>query len=220
MDLFSTVSTFLQKGDTAMEDALVLARTSASVTVVHRRDAFRASNILAQRVMEHPKIRIRWNSTVIEIHGEVVKENDTESKSQNSEEGSELDLDEVTVKKQVSGVTLLDIATNEASRVACSAVFVAIGHSPATEFLRGLVEFDQERPGYVKTFGGSTRTSANGIFAAGDVADSVYRQAITSAGSGAAAALDAERWLSEEGLGNEVRENRCSSSIHFTRNRN
>jgi thioredoxin reductase (NADPH) len=178
-----------------MEDALVLARTSASVTIVHRRDAFRASNILAQRVIEHSKIRIIWNATVREIHGEVVSE---------IVESDDLDLDDFDVRKQVTGVTLVDTVTNQTKRLDCSAVFVAIGHSPATQFLNGLVDFDEERPGYIKTFGGSTKTSFPGIFAAGDVADSVYRQAITSAGSGAAAALDVERWLSELGLGNEV----------------
>lgn len=180
----------------------MLARTSASVTVVHRRDAFRASNILAQRVIEHPKIRIRWNSTVKEIHGEVISENAEGSAT--NHDSTDLDLDNIVVRKQVTGVTLADTITNRTSRLACSAVFVAIGHSPATQFLEGLVDFDEERPGYIKTFGGSTRTSSPGVFAAGDVADSVYRQAITSAGSGAAAALDVERWLSEQGLGNEV----------------
>ena len=188
-----------------MEDALVLARTSASVTVVHRRDVFRASNVLVRRVMEHPKIRIRWKSTVKEIHGETVALDIDNSDANVKEEDLDLDNDSKVKKMQVSGVTLVDVVTNEESFVACSAVFVAIGHSPATQFLQGLVEFDEQKPGYIKTFGGGTRTSVHGIFAAGDVADSVYRQAITSAGSGAAAALDAERWLSEEGLGNEVR---------------
>jgi thioredoxin reductase (NADPH) len=146
-------------------------------------------------VIEHSKIRIIWNATVREIHGEVVSE---------IVESDDLDLDDFDVRKQVTGVTLVDTVTNQTKRLDCSAVFVAIGHSPATQFLNGLVDFDEERPGYIKTFGGSTKTSFPGIFAAGDVADSVYRQAITSAGSGAAAALDVERWLSELGLGNEV----------------
>lgn len=173
-------------GDTAMEDALVLARTSKHVTVVHRRDSFRASKVLAERVMHHPSISIRWNTTVLEILG--------------------TDTDED--KKLVTGVVLESTASSPAdtTTLSCSAVFIAIGHTPTTGFLEGVVEFDPQHAGYVKTYDMSTKTSVPGIYAAGDVADSVYRQAITSAGSGAAAALDAERWLSEEGLGNEAAE--------------
>jgi len=173
-------------GDTAMEDALVLARTSKHVTVVHRRDSFRASNILSDRVMNHPSISIRWNTTVQEILGT------------DSDDG----------KKLVTGVVLVEKSASpgETTTISCSAVFVAIGHTPTTGFLEGVVEFDPHHAGYVKTYSMSTKTSLPGIYAAGDVADSVYRQAITSAGSGAAAALDAERWLSEEGLGNEADE--------------
>merc|ERR1711971_651007 len=98
------------------------------------------------------------------------------------------------------------MGTGEQKKIECDAVFVAIGHTPATFFLDGIVEFDPDHPGYVKTFGQSSTTSVPGIFAAGDVSDAVYRQAITSAGSGATAALDAERFLSEEGLGNEEAE--------------
>ena len=105
--------------------------------------------------------------------------------------------------KVVSGAILKDVYTGEETKMDADAVFVAIGHTPSTSFLEGLVEFDADHPGYVLTSGSSTRTSVPGIFACGDVSDSIYRQAITSAGSGAAAALDAERWLSEEGLGNE-----------------
>jgi pyruvate/2-oxoglutarate dehydrogenase complex dihydrolipoamide dehydrogenase (E3) component len=101
---------------------------------------------------------------------------------------------------------LKDVTTGETRKLDCDAVFVAIGHIPNTNFLEGVVEFDPEHTGYVKTIGQSTKTSVPGIFAAGDVSDAVYRQAITSAGSGAAAALDAERYLSEEGLGNEAAE--------------
>eukprot|EP00550_Attheya_septentrionalis_P007777 CAMPEP_0198284348 /NCGR_PEP_ID=MMETSP1449-20131203/3821_1 /TAXON_ID=420275 /ORGANISM="Attheya septentrionalis, Strain CCMP2084" /LENGTH=686 /DNA_ID=CAMNT_0043981375 /DNA_START=127 /DNA_END=2187 /DNA_ORIENTATION=- len=194
-------------GDTAMEDALVLARTSRKVTVVHRRDQFRASKILAQRVMEHPSISILWNTTLLEILGrriDVVPGHE-------GEEEEDIDLDSAAVKhemkKVVSGAKLKSVETGEETEIECDAVFVAIGHTPATQFMQGVVEFDPERPGYIKTVGdGSTRTSVEGIFAAGDVADSDYRQAITSAGSGAAAALDAERYLSEEGLGNEADE--------------
>jgi len=183
-------------GDTAMEDALVLARTSDKVTVIHRRDQFRASKVLAQRVIEHPSITVRWNTTLKEILGKDLEPVDDEEEN--------VDLDDI--QKVVSGAVLVDIGTNEETRINCDAVFVAIGHVPSTSFVQGIVEFEEDRPGYVKTFGSSTRTSVPGIFAAGDVADSVYRQAITSAGSGAAAALDAERWLSEEGLGNEAAE--------------
>jgi thioredoxin reductase (NADPH) len=193
-------------GDAAMEDALVLARTSQKVTVIHRRDSFRASKILAERVKSHPKIVVQWNSTLDEIHGaaEVVQQEADDNDSE------DMDLDSSSdVKKYVTGVTISTTTEDgsvETKQLTCSAVFVAIGHLPATSFLEGVVEFDPERPGYVQVLEGSTKTSAHGIFAAGDVADSVYRQAITSAGSGAAAALDAERWLSEENLGNEAAE--------------
>ncbi len=186
-------------GDAAMEDALVLARTSRSVTVIHRRDSFRASRVLAQRVMDHPSISIRWNTTVQEITGEFSSSSETGT----NDENLDLDVPE-SRQKLVTGVVLRNVHTLEESHLSCDAVFVAIGHTPATSFLQGVVEFDSNHPGYVKTISGTTRTSVPGIFAAGDVADAVYRQAITSAGSGAAAALDAERWLSEEGLGNEA----------------
>jgi len=182
-------------GDTAMEDALVLARTSKTVTVVHRRDAFRASKVLADRVINHPTIHVEWNTVVEEIVG-VAVDDDSESETQ--------DLDDIP--KVVSEVVLKDTVTGETRRKAANAVFVAIGHTPATSFLEGVVEFNPEHAGYVQTVGTSTKTSVHGIFAAGDVVDAVYRQAITSAGSGAAAALDAERYLSEEGLGNEAAE--------------
>lgn len=181
-------------GDTAMEDALVLARTSESVTVIHRRDSFRASKVLAQRVAEHPSISIKWNTVVEEIIGKPL--------SSGASDGDNVDLD-APVEKVVSGAVLKDVYTGEETTVEVDAVFVAIGHTPTTSFLEGLVEFNPEHAGYVLTQGTSTKTSLPGIFACGDVADSIYRQAITSAGSGAAAALDAERWLSEEGLGNE-----------------
>jgi len=171
-------------GDAAMEDALVLARTSKSVTVVHRRDTFRASKILAERVKEHPLISIKWNTVVKEIIGE--------------------DVDET--KKVVKAAVLSNVENDEEESVPIDAVFVAIGHTPATNFLKGIVEYNEEHKGYLKTFDESTRTSVHGIFASGDVSDAIYRQAITSAGSGAAAALDAERWLSEMGLGNEEAE--------------
>lgn len=177
-------------GDAAMEDALVLARTSEKVTLVHRRDTFRASKILAERVQAHPVINIEWNTVVEKITGQIL------------ETGDDGDLD--NAPKVVTGVVLKDTVSGETRQLACDAVFIAIGHLPNTNFLEGVVEFDPEHAGYLKTYGRSTKTSVPGIFAAGDVSDAVYRQAITSAGSGASAALDAERWLSEEGLGNEA----------------
>jgi len=188
-------------GDTAMEDALVLARTSDSVTVIHRRDTFRASKVLAQRVIEHPSINVKWNTVLTEVLG---KESDTVD-AQGSEEGEDVDLD-APVAKVVSGAMLKDVYTGEVSKMDADAVFVAIGHTPSTSFLEGVVDFNPDHAGYVLNQGTSTRTSVAGIFSCGDVSDSVYRQAVTSAGSGAAAALDAERWLSEEGLGNEEAE--------------
>jgi len=181
-------------GDTAMEDALVLARTSESVTVIHRRDTFRASKVLAQRVSEHPSISIKWNTVVSEILGKHLSSPTSDSEN--------VDLD-APAEMVVSGAVLKDVYTGEETKVDVDAVFVAIGHTPTTSFLEGVVDFNPEHAGYVLTQGTSTKTSVPGIFACGDVADSIYRQAITSAGSGAAAALDAERWLSEEGLGNE-----------------
>lgn len=181
-------------GDTAMEDALVLARTSESVTVIHRRDTFRASKVLAQRVSEHPSISIKWNTVVSEILGKPLSSPTSDSEN--------VDLD-APAEMVVSGAVLKDVYTGEETNVDVDAVFVAIGHTPTTSFLEGVADFNPEHAGYVLTQGTSTKTSVPGIFACGDVADSIYRQAITSAGSGAAAALDAERWLSEEGLGNE-----------------
>eukprot|EP00039_Didymoeca_costata_P019110 m.336276 g.336276 ORF g.336276 m.336276 type:complete len:665 (+) comp17803_c0_seq1:118-2112(+) len=180
-------------GDAAMEDALVLARTSTKVTVVHRRDSFRASHILAQRVLENDKIEVLWNKTVDKFAG--VKETIPAE-----EEG-----DEPTVIDTLKEVYIKDVNTGEQSVLTCAAAFIAIGHTPNTGFVKGVVEMDSI--GYVNTIGdGSTKTSIEGVFAAGDVTDKVYRQAVTSAGSGAMAALDAERWLSEHGIGDEAAE--------------
>lgn len=169
-----------------------------SVTVIHRRDTFRASKVLAQRVMEHPSISIRWNTVLTEVLGKPLE-------SDGANQSDDVDLD-APVQQVVSGALVKDVFTGEETKIDAEAVFVAIGHTPSTKFLEGIVEFNPDHPGYVLAKDGSTRTSVPGIFACGDVADSVYRQAITSAGSGAAAALDAERWLSEEGLGNEEAE--------------
>jgi thioredoxin reductase (NADPH) len=156
--------------------------------------------VLADRVKDHPIIDIQWNTILEKIEGKALP-------SQKKEEGEEVDLDNnEPVDMIVSGAVLKDVVTGELRNIECDAVFIAIGHLPNTGFLKGVVEFDPEHAGYVKTYGQSTKTSVPGIFAAGDVTDAVYRQAITSAGSGAAAALDAERYLSEEGLGNEAAE--------------
>ena len=168
-------------GDSAMEDALVLARTSKSVTVVHRRDAFhRASYTLAQRVLENPKITVQWNRTVEAFQGGEATED---------------------MPAMLSNVQVKDVVSGELDTIECAAAFVAIGHIPNTQLFDGQLEMDAQ--GYLSTQSGSTYTTVEGVFAAGDVADKVYRQAITSAGTGAMAALDAERWLSEHGLGVE-----------------
>jgi len=163
-------------GDTAMEDALVLARTSASVILIHRRDNFRASKILAQRVLAHEKIAVRWNTVVTEFVG---KDNQQ--------------------TPQLTSVKVRDVKTGKSGTIEASAAFVAIGHDPNTAMFKDVLKMDDQ--GYLITKTGSTKTNVDGVFAAGDVADKVYRQAVTSAGTGAMAALDAERWLSEEGLG-------------------
>ena len=175
-------------GDAAMEDALVLARTSKSVRIVHRRDKFRASKVLSDRVLNHrPKIVVEWNATITEIVGHYKVD----------EDGNDTD------EQEVHSIIMADVNTGAKRMCETNAVFVAIGHTPATSFLEGIVEFNPDHPGYIWVSDHSTHTSAPGIFAAGDVADPTYRQAITSAGSGAMAALDAERYLSEHGLGNE-----------------
>ncbi len=152
-------------GDTAMEEALFLTKFASKVRVVHRRDEFRASKIMATRVQEHPKIEVIWNAVVSEIHGD----------------------DEVT------GVTLTDTVSGETRQLATDGVFVAIGHKPTTDLFAGQLDLDDN--GYVVANGPSTATSVPGVFATGDVADSVYRQAVTAAGSGCRAAIDVEHFL-------------------------
>jgi thioredoxin reductase (NADPH) len=152
-------------GDTAMEEATFLTRFAHSVTVVHRRDALRASRIMADRAETNDKIRWAWNSEIAAIEGDT----------------------------SVTGVRLRDTATGEETPVAVQGLFIAIGHEPRSDLVRGQVDLDGD--GYILTQGGSTRTNLPGVFAAGDVVDHVYRQAVTAAGTGCQAALDAERYL-------------------------
>ena len=157
-------------GDTAMEEALFLTRFATRVTLIHRRDKLRASKIMQERALAHPKIELAWNSEVDEILGEDF----------------------------VTGVRLRDVKTGEKRELPLEALFVAIGHQPNTELVRGQLELDPV--GYVKVRPGSSATSVAGVFACGDATDPVYRQAITAAGTGCMAAIDAERWLAEHGL--------------------
>ena len=156
-------------GDTAMEEANYLTRHASHVYVVHRRDSFRASKIMQERVLKNPKITVLWDSAVDEILGQ------TEP------------------MKKVTGAVLMNTRTGEKKEMAIDGVFVAIGHQPNTTFLEGQLPMDPR--GYLIVQPGTTRTSVPGVFAAGDVADAVYRQAVTAAGSGCMAAIDAERWL-------------------------
>lgn len=156
-------------GDSAMEEAIFLTKFASKVTVIHRRDEFRASAIMAKRVMEHPKVEVIWDTVVEEMLG-----------------GDEL-----------TGIKMRNVHTGQVSEMATEGVFVAIGHTPNTEIFRDQLEMDEV--GYLTLRGdGSTATSVEGVFAAGDVADSTYRQAITAAGTGCQAAIDAERWLHQE----------------------
>jgi len=154
-------------GDTAAEDALFLARIASHVTLVHRRDALRASPIMARRVLENPKITVRWNAVVEEVLGD----------------------------QFVTGVKLRDVATSEMSTLDATGLFVAIGHAPNTAVFKGQLALDGE--GYIVAE--HCHTSVEGVFAAGDVQDRRYRQAVTAAGSGCMAALEAARWLEAAG---------------------
>jgi len=153
-------------GDSAMEEALFLTKFAKKVYIIHRRDSFRASAIMQDRVLSNEKIEVLWNKEVKQINGE----------------------------DSVSSVDLISSAEEGDSSIDLDGVFVAIGHTPNVGFLDGLVELDEK--GYIKTgFTTATSTSVDGVFAAGDVADSIYRQAVTAAGTGCQAAIDAERWL-------------------------
>ena len=154
-------------GDSAMEEATFLTKFASSVTVVHRRDELRASKIMASRALANDKIRFAWNSEVAEILGE----------------------------DKVSGVRLRDTVTGDERTIDATGVFVAIGHDPRSELVRDQVSVDDE--GYVLVDAPSTRTTVPGVFACGDLVDHTYRQAVTAAGTGCAAALDAERYLAD-----------------------
>lgn len=157
-------------GNTAVEEALYLTHHADHVTLIHRRDGLRAEKILQERLFAHPKIEVVWNAVIEEILG-----------------GG--------MPATVNGALLRDVATGETRTLPVDGVFVAIGHTPNTAVFRGELALDEE--GYVVTEKGSTRTSVDGVFAAGDVQDKVFRQAVTAAGTGCMAALEAERWLSE-----------------------
>jgi thioredoxin reductase (NADPH) len=152
-------------GDSAIEEALFLTKFATKVVVIHRRDELRASKIMQDRAFANDKIEFRWNSEVAEIVGD----------------------------HAVEHVVLRDTATGDTSTLDVQGLFVAIGHDPNTSLFAGQLDLDAD--GYIVTVPGSTRTSVEGVFAAGDVQDHVYRQAITAAGSGCMAAIEAERWL-------------------------
>ncbi|HEY5335152.1 MAG TPA: thioredoxin-disulfide reductase [Mycobacteriales bacterium] len=156
-------------GDTAMEEATFLTRFASSVTIVHRRESLRASKIMQDRAQSNPKIRFAWNSEVAEIHGDTA----------------------------VTGVTLRDTVTGDTRQLDVGGLFVAIGHDPRSELVRDQLDLDDE--GYVLVQTPTTHTRIPGVFAAGDVVDHTYRQAVTAAGMGCSAALDAERWLAARG---------------------
>ncbi|AUM73693.1 thioredoxin-disulfide reductase [Paracoccus jeotgali] len=159
-------------GNTAVEEALFLTNFASKVTLIHRRDELRAEKILQQRLLKNPKIECVWDSEVLEVLGE-------------------------DDPRGVSGLRLRNVKTGAESQMDVSGVFVAIGHSPASELVKDQLRLQEG--GYVWVEPGTTRTSIPGVFAAGDLTDHVYRQAVTSAGMGCMAALDAERWLAEVG---------------------
>ena len=168
-------------GDSAMEEATFLTRFGKSVTVVVRKDELRASRIMAQRAKDNPKISFAWNSAITKIHGDA----------------------------KVTGVTLTDTRTGETREQAATGIFVAIGHVPRTELVAGQIDLDAE--GYIKVDSPTTVTNLTGVFACGDAVDHRYRQAITAAGTGCAAALDAERYLA-------ALEDATASPPHWSKN--
>jgi thioredoxin reductase (NADPH) len=156
-------------GDSAAEESMFLTKFGSKVYLVHRRDALRASKIMQERVLKHPKIEVVWNTVVTDVLGE----------------------------EAVSAVRLKDVKTNQERELPCGGVFYAIGFDPNTQLFKGQLKMDDH--GYLMTEPGSTRTSVEGVFACGDVQDKRYRQAVTAAGSGCMAAMDCERWLTEHG---------------------
>ncbi|GHF93770.1 thioredoxin-disulfide reductase [Streptomyces filamentosus] len=152
-------------GDTAIEEATFLSRFAKSVTIVHRRDTLRASKAMQERAFADPKIKFAWDNEVAEIHGD----------------------------QKLTGLTLRNTKTGETSELPVTGLFIAVGHDPRTELFKGQLDLDEE--GYLKVAAPSTRTNLTGVFGAGDVVDHTYRQAITAAGTGCSAALDAERFL-------------------------
>jgi thioredoxin reductase (NADPH) len=157
-------------GNTAVEEALHLTHHADRVTLIHRRNSLRAEKILQRRLFEHPKVDVMWDTVVEDILG-----------------GG--------TPPVVTGLALRNLVTDAPSRLDVDGVFVAIGHTPNTSVFAGKLDLDQE--GYVRTAPGSTRTSVPGVFAAGDVQDKIFRQAVTAAGTGCMAALEAEKWLTE-----------------------
>jgi thioredoxin reductase (NADPH) len=155
-------------GDSAMEEATFLTKFASKVTIVHRRDEFRASKIMQDRALANPKIEVIWNAEVTEILGDTA----------------------------VTGVTLKDTVSGRSSELAADGVFMAIGHDPNTDLFKGQLELDAD--GYIQVREPRTHTNVEGVFAAGDVTDRIYRQAVTAAGQGCKAAIDAERLLEAE----------------------
>lgn len=160
-------------GDSAMEEAIFLTKFASSVSIVHRRDEFRASKIMQDRALNNPKIDVIWNSTIESMVGD----------PQNG---------------GLTGVVLKDTLSGETSELECDGVFIAIGHTPNSDLFRGKLDLDEK--GYILTGADNTHTSVDGVFASGDIQDTVYRQAVTAAGSGCMAALDAEYFLENNPL--------------------
>ena len=160
-------------GDSAMEEAIFLTKFASSVSIVHRRDEFRASKIMQERALNNPKIDVIWNSTIESMVG-------------NPQNGG------------LTGVVLKDTLSGETSELECDGVFIAIGHTPNSDLFRGKLDLDDK--GYILTGADNTHTSVDGVFASGDIQDTVYRQAVTAAGSGCMAALDAEHFLENHPL--------------------
>ncbi len=162
-------------GDTAMEEATFLTKFAKKVTIIHRRDELRASKIMQERAMDNPKIEFMWNTVIDEVGG-----------------------DETNGVKKMTHLMVKNVKSGETSRFDVDGLFIGIGHKPNTELFAGLLDMDEN--GYILTKGKSTWTNIEGVFACGDVQDHVYRQAISAAGTGCMAAIDAERWLAAQGI--------------------